>query len=79
MMTGQYRSRPIVKIAMAAFAAILLPRRLGAIVSLLGDRRRVTMGTAYPAGPAQLTDGFVTLRACQKISYTTLGVTQLKF
>ena len=67
MMTGPYRSRQIIKIAMAAFAAILLSGRLGGVPSLLGDRRRIAMGTAHPAGSAQLTDGFVTLSVVQQV------------
>ncbi len=66
MMPRQHRTREIVKVAMATFTTIFLPRRLGGIPSLLGDRRHATVRATDPFGPAQLTDGFVALGIVQQ-------------
>ena len=49
MMPRQHRLGQIVKIAMATFATLFLPRRLGGIATLLGDRRRAFIGAALVA------------------------------
>ena len=67
MMPRQYRLGQIVKRAMATFATIVLPRRLGGIATLLGDRRRATMGATDPVEPPQLANGFVALDIVQQI------------
>ncbi len=67
MMPRQHRLGQIVKIAMAPFAPIFLPCRLGRISTLFRDRRRATVGTTNPVGPTQLANGFVTLDIVQQI------------
>ena len=67
MMPRQHRPGQIVKIAMTPFTPILLPRRLGRVVTLLRHMRRSTMGAANPIRPPQLADGFVTLDIVQQI------------
>ena len=67
MMPRQHRSRQIVKIAMAPFAAVFPPRRLGRVATLFRDRRRATVRTTNPVRPSQLANGFVALDIVQQI------------
>ena len=67
MMPCQHRPGQIIKSAMTRFTPILLPRRLGRVVTLLRHMRRSTMGAANPVGPARLADGFVTLDIVQQL------------
>lgn len=67
MMTGEYGSRQIVKVATTPLTAILLPGRLCRIPSLPRQRGGVTVGTTHPIGPPGLTKGFIAFLVIQQL------------
>lgn len=67
MMPREYRSRQIVKVALASLTAIFLPRRLRRIPPLLGHGGHAAVGTTSPVGPAQLANHLITFAVVQQV------------
>src|SRR5512143_2318543 len=61
MVTAKDGAREIVKVARTRRAAILLPRWLGGVTTLLGHLIGIAMWAEHARGPAQLTHHFVAL------------------
>jgi hypothetical protein len=67
MMASQHGPGQIVKIAQADSTAVLLPRRLGRIMSLLRNQRRRAVGAKNTLWPTQLTECAVALGVVQQV------------
>ena len=67
MMPREYRSRQIVKIALASLTAIFSPRRLRGIPPLLGHGGHAAVGTTSPVGPPLLANHLITFMVVQQV------------
>ncbi len=67
VMAGEDRTGQVVEEFLTGLATVALPLRLGRIMTLFRNPRRVAMGASHAQGPAQLANRFVTLPVVDEI------------
>jgi hypothetical protein len=66
-MAGENGPSQVVEVSLTGLALITLTLRLGRIVTLFGDGRRVAMGTVDALRPSQLADGLEALEVVDEV------------
>ena len=67
VMAGEDRAGQVVEAFLTGLALVALSLRLGRIVPLFRNPRRVAMGTGYTLGPAQLADRLEALMVVDEV------------